>query len=106
MAQTPIAVFPQYSGGNSSTFDISAAAVLKATPGTLYRVVVQSVPSAGNLTINDCATTGAAAIGNQIISIPFGSLTAGEVIYLAWPCKTGIVVSSVGTGGVFSAAFI
>lgn len=90
-------------GGNATTLNITAAAVIKATPGTIYRIAVIAAGSAGVLTLNDVATTGAAAAGNAIVSIPFGSLVG--VITLDWPCATGIVVSAVTTGGVFSISF-
>ncbi len=93
-------------GGSLPVYDINAAAVIKANPGVLYRIIVNTAPSAGDLIVNDCLTTGAAAITNQIISLAFGSLTLGTIIELQWPCNTGIVISSVGTGGVFSAAYI
>src|ERR1700693_2787913 len=92
-------------GGNATVLNITAPAVLKASPGTLVRIVVSAIGSAGALTLNDAATTGAAAQANAILSIPSGSLTAGQVIPLEWPCATGIVVSAVPTGGVFAAAF-
>jgi len=92
-------------GGVSTKLQINAAAVIKAVPGNLARIIVQAPGSAGNLVLNDCATIGAAAAANQIASIPFGSLTAGQQLFLDWPCKTGIVVSAIPTGGVFSASY-
>lgn len=87
-------------GGNNSALQITAATVIKATPGTLFRVCVQAPgTTSGALTINDCATTGTASAANQIISIPFGSLSAGMVIPLEWPCKVGIVISAVPGAG-------
>jgi hypothetical protein len=88
------------SGGNSSALQVTAAAVIKATPGRLAKItVVAPGTTSGALTVNDCATTGAASAANQIVSIPFGSLTAGQVIALDWPCQVGIVVSAVPGGG-------
>ena len=88
------------------SYDVAAPAVIKATPGRLAKITVQVAPSAGNLIANDCATTGAAAIGNQILEVAFGALTEGQVITLDWPCNTGIVISSVGTGGVYSVSYV
>jgi hypothetical protein len=87
-------------GGLSSSLNITAAKVVKATPGRIARVVV-SAPgtTSGALTLNDCATTGAAAAANQILSIPFGSMTSGQVINLDFPCAVGIVVSAVPGAG-------
>jgi len=86
-------------GGLSATYNVGAAAVIKATGGRLCKIVVNTAPtSSGALTVNDCATVAAAAAANQIASIPYGSLTAGQVITLDWPCSTGIVISAVGGG--------
>jgi hypothetical protein len=92
-------------GGNISALNVAAAGVVKNTPGMLFRIVVEVAPTAGNLTVNDLAANSGAAVANQIISVPFGSLVIGQVITLDWPCKNGIVVSSVGTGGVYGIAY-
>lgn len=103
MPQSPIAVFSQYPGGNSSSLNVTAAKVVKSSPGTLYRIVVQTVPSAGNLTVNDNNSTSSGnTAATQLLNVAFGSLTAGQVITLEAPCATGITVSSVGTGGVYA----
>jgi hypothetical protein len=95
-------------GGISSAFNITGATVVKPTLGCLYRIVIVTALSAGSLTINDCATTGAAAASNEIFTVA-SSYTAvnfsGSVINLEWPCLTGIVVSAVGTSGVVSIAY-
>lgn len=90
-------------GGGSAGLNITAAAVIKATPGILYRINVVAPGTVGSLVINDCATTGAATAANTIISIPFGSLPV--TIPLGWPCAVGIVVSAVTTGGQFTISF-
>lgn len=95
-------------GGNSSKLNITAAVVVKATPGRLRKIVVVAPGSgSGALTVNDCATTGAAAAANAILSVPFGSMTAGQVFNLDWPCSTGIVVSAVPAAGapIFSVSY-
>jgi hypothetical protein len=66
---------------------------------------VQAPGSAGNLTLNDCATVGAAAAANQVISLAFGSLTAGQQLWLDFPMAAGITVSAIPTGGVVSIAY-
>jgi len=90
--------------GSANHYNVTAATVIKATPGRLVRISVSTAPTAGALSANDCATTGAAAVGNQIVSIAFGSVTAGQQILLDWPCTTGIVVNP-GTGGVLAVSF-
>jgi hypothetical protein len=93
-------------GGNTAAYNlVTTAQVLKGGPGILMRLLVTTPGSAGNLTFNDCATVGAAAAANQIVSIPFGSLTIGQMITFEWPCIAGIVVSALPTGGLYSVSF-
>jgi hypothetical protein len=80
-------------------FNITAATVVKATPGTILRFNVVSAGTAAG-TINDCATTGAAAAANAVATIPE---VVGPVA-LDWPCAVGIVVTP-GAGQVLSILF-
>jgi hypothetical protein len=80
---------------------VAAAANLLTGSGTLVSIIVVAPGSAGNLTLNDCTTTGAAAAGNQILSVAFGALTAGQVITVLYPYKLGVTVSAITTGGSF-----
>lgn len=89
-----------HDGGASATLNISAATVVKATPGRLVRINVVAAGSTAG-TANDCATTGAAATGNQIASLP----NAVGPIELKWPCATGIVVVP-GTGQTLAVSFV
>jgi hypothetical protein len=171
-------------GGNATTENVAAATVIKATPGTVFRVIVNTVPSAGNLTVNDSnaevtaqtitaitaannavvtvstgvstnpfavgnticfasvggmtqlntlcgsvtaiggvttawtittsinssafttytsgGTAASFSVANQIATVPFGSLTAGEVLTYEAKTGNGVLVSAVGTGGVYS----
>jgi hypothetical protein len=179
-SQNPISVFAQFDGGKSSALNITAATLIKSSPGVLYRILSSAPGSAGVLTINDSnalvtaqtitgitqaangvvtlSTGGASnpfavgntitfasivgmtqlnglvgtvtAIGgvttawtvtfnintsaftawasagtassfgvdNQIISIPFGSLTSTPAT-ITWPCQNGILVSAVPSAG-------
>lgn len=101
-----IAVFSQWLGGSNTALNVAAAQVVKGKPGTLYRILIQAVGTSGTLTINDCATTGAAAAGNQILTLLTANLTVGQVITLDWPCLTGIVISACSGGIVVSVSFI
>lgn len=86
-------------GGKTPTYDITAASVIKATPGRLCTFIPVAVGStSGAWTFNDCATTGAAAASNEIASIAYTALTAGIPIQFNWPCLTGIVLSAVPGG--------
>jgi hypothetical protein len=105
MPQNPQHAFFQNPGGDRTTFNITAAAVIKPAPGTLMRINVIAPGTAGSLTFNDCTTTGAATAANEIYTVPFGSLSAGEVITLEWPANAGITVSAVPTGGAFAVAY-
>jgi hypothetical protein len=87
-------------GGTSQAYNITAATVIKATPGRLVRISVVTAGSAAG-TANDCDTTGAAAIGNQIAAIP----NAVGTIVLEWPCATGIVVVP-GTSQVLAVSYV
>jgi hypothetical protein len=102
-----ISVFNLRPGGINSALNVTAAGVVAARPGCLSRILVQAPGNAGSLTLNDCLTTGAAAAGNQILSLLYSSLTAGQVITLEWPCLVGIVVSVVPSGGspIFSISY-
>ena len=88
------------SDGLTPVYNLTAAAVIKATPGRLAKLIVIAGGTASNgaFTLNDCATTGAAAIGNEIITIPSGT-AVGTIYNLGWPCLTGIVLSAVPSAG-------
>jgi hypothetical protein len=80
-------------------YNITAATVIKATPGTVLRFnVVVAGSTVGS--INDCATTGAVAAANEIASLPN---TVGPST-LDWPCAVGIVVTP-GTGQTIAVLF-
>jgi hypothetical protein len=86
-------------GGTKSILNITAASVVKATPGRLVRLSVLVAGAVG--TVNDCATTGAAATANQIAVIP---AAVGSVV-LEWPCAVGIVIVP-GAAQVLSVSYI
>lgn len=83
---------PQYSpprvGGNLPVYNITAATVVKASPGTLATVAV-SASTSGTVTVYDSILTTGNTVANEIYS---GTVTAGQVLVLNWPCATGIVV--------------
>jgi hypothetical protein len=80
----------------------TSSSVVKASRGTLVLVIVNTVGTPGNLVINDAATLGGANIGNQIYSAAAASLVAGQVISFNREMATGIVVSSMPTGGNYT----
>src|SRR5271156_5108497 len=102
MPQYPTALIFLSPGGNQSALNVIAAGVLSAGPITCYRITVSNPGSSGNLTLNDCATTGAANAANEIYNAPFGDLSSGQVITLKWTCASGLVLSSIPTGGAIA----
>ncbi len=101
MPQGPIKVSVTQPGGNKSSLNLTAAAVVKSTNGIVFTITTSTAGTAGDLVLNDNNATGASNVAaNQIIAIPFGSLAAGGVVTLKWPCATGITVSAVPTGWV------
>lgn len=89
-------------GGTRSALNLTAAAVIKATPGRLVRInIIAPGSTGGTFTFNDCATTGAASAANTIFKLAFDAAAnvAGASFVLEWPCTTGIVLSAVPTGG-------
>lgn len=108
MAQGPSSVYSQ--GSFSTMMGKTGNGVVKALPGRLARIVFGGVANtAGVFTINDSATVAGAATANQIVSLPFGTVIPGFVLTLDWPCKNGITVSVVPTGGgplTYSVSFV
>lgn len=90
------------SEATKSTLNITAATVVKATPGAILSVSIVVAGAAG--TLNDCATTGTAAAANEIAALPaaVGTINFGAG---GWPCATGIVVVP-GAGQTISIAWI
>lgn len=103
-------------GGGANPFSVGQTITFASIVGmTQLNGLVGTVTAIGGVTtawtatfnINTTAFTawasaGTAAsfgVGNQIVTIPFGALTIGEVIPLEWPCLNGILVSAVPTGG-------
>lgn len=87
-------------GDTKSALNQTAAAVIKAAPGRLAKVLIVAggTASNGNFTFNDVASVGAAAAANAIITIPSGT-AAGTMFTLDWPCAVGIVMSTVPSAG-------
>ena len=85
--------------GTNMTANITAAAVLKAVPGRVAKVSVIVAGSAPG-SVNDCATTGAAAAGNSIFVIPN---TVG-VYSVDMPTNNGVTVVP-GTGQTVAVSY-
>lgn len=85
--------------GTSSVTDITAATVVKAVPGRIARVVVLVAGSAAG-SVNNCITTGAAAISNAVFIIP---ATLG-VYFIDMPCSVGVTVVP-GTGQTLAVSY-
>lgn len=85
--------------GIANKLDITSATVIKAVQGRICKVNVVVAGSAAG-TVNDCATTGAAAVANEVFAIPN---TVG-IYDVDFPCMTGIVVVP-GTGQTISVSY-
>jgi len=82
-----------------------ATGVIKASAGRLVQVMVVTPGTTGSLTLNNCATVGAATGGNQIISYLASGMFPGQIIDVGFTCDTGIVVSAMPTGGQFTVVY-
>jgi hypothetical protein len=90
------------SGGTKTALDQAAAAVIKAAPGRVAKVIIVAPGSgSGAFTLNDCLTTGAAAAANEVWTLAYNATAnvAGAVIDIDWPFLVGIVLSAVPGAG-------
>lgn len=87
--------------GKTTSLNVTAAAVIKTGPGRVVRVINNA--GVAGFTLNDCATTGAAAAANQIMVI--STTTVGQVITLDFPFTVGLVVSAVGSSGALAISY-
>lgn len=95
---------------SSSSLNVTAAAVVKASPGRIYSifVIATGTTGQGSLTLNDCTTTGAAAAANELFTwtaaqmISLIALANGPLLLnlpYGIPFNTGLVVSAVPSAG-------
>lgn len=96
MPQNPY--FPR-PGGNKSSLNVTAATVIKATPGTVYNISVTTAGSAPG-TVHDTNLVASAAAANLVYEIPN---TVGNYP-ITFPCFTGITITP-GTGQVLSVSY-
>jgi hypothetical protein len=93
------------SGGTLSSLGLTAGAtVVKAVPGKIMRILVNTAATTA-VSVNDCATAAAVAAGNLVYTSASSGLVAGTMVTLEFPCLIGIVVT-VGTGGVVSVSYV
>lgn len=91
-------------GGSLSALNVNANKVVKASPGTVMRVVVLQAATAGAFGIYDAATLPGMTAANSIYQVSANWPPAGTVITLEFPCQNGIAVQP-GTGGAVSVSF-
>jgi hypothetical protein len=84
--------------GSKTKLNITAATVVKASPGVVTRLSIISPGTAGQFTINDCATLGAASTANQVYSEANTAQQAGAFVEVQWPFLVGITISAVPPG--------
>jgi hypothetical protein len=101
MPQNPPYVFIQNPAGVQTALNVTTTGVLSAGQIVLGSIVVNAAGSAGDLTLNDCATLGAASAANVIYSCPYSNLKSQ---ILNFPCQNGLVVSAIPTGAVINVA--
>ena len=89
-------------GGARSALNVTTTTVIKAAPGTLFKVVIITPPTSAGGIYDSAVTTGLGA-SNRIDTIGTG-LAASYVFDLAWPCLVGITINP-GTGGVVSVSY-
>lgn len=93
----------QYVGGAStSALNKGAAAAIKTSAGRLYKAVIIAPGStSGAFTLNDSATTGAAAAANVLWTLPYNGTAnvAGAVFNLDIPFTNGLTLSAVPGSG-------
>jgi hypothetical protein len=88
-------------GGNQVAYGVTAAAIIKSTPGIACRVICLGAGSISMYDANvtnsttNATTTNAISSTNQFYSN--STMTLGQTIELLVPCATGIAVS-VGAG--------
>jgi hypothetical protein len=76
--------------------------IAQVQPICLCQLFVQSSGTSGSLVLNDCSSFAAATTENQILSMAFSALSAGQMIPISYTTTSGVVVSSVPAGGIFS----
>ena len=85
-------------GGNASALNLTAATVVKAAPGTIYRVNVTTAGTTAGA-IYDAATTA----GNVAVNL-VGTFEAVGTYEFEFPCFTGILFEP-GTAMVASVSY-
>jgi len=78
--------------------------LVKAAPGRVFRLIINTAGTAGTLAINDAASVGAVAASNLVFTA-LNTTAAGNVYNLEFPCANGIVVT-VPTAGVVSVSYV
>lgn len=99
-----VSAMHQTRGGALTKLNMTAANLVKTGKGRVARLIVLTAGASGSITLNDSATLGGAAAANAFFNAA-GTLAAGTVIDLDWPCANGIVISAVGAGSVLAISY-
>lgn len=103
MAQSPAWASDSgtYVAGKHSVLDITAAILVRGSPGRLVSI---SVLVAGTTvgSANDSASISGASAANQIAVIP--EAVTAEPLVINWPCANGIVITP-GTGQTLAVSY-
>jgi len=85
---------------NSKTNMTAGTILIKATPGRVGKLFINTAGTAGAWAIYDVAAASATAAANLVTSIAYGaaSVAAGLSVDISYPCQNGIVVVVPTTG--------
>ena len=91
---------------NKLNLTAGATQVIKATPGRVGRLIINTAGTASAWSIWDASTAGGATAANLIWTAAFGasSVAVSSIVIIDFPCASGIVIT-VPTTGVASLSF-
>jgi hypothetical protein len=88
--------------GANTALDVTAATVIKSTPGVLYSISVVAAGTAVGAVYDSTSTSGNTS-ANQITTI--GTAVTTQPLVVNWRCSDGIVVTPP-SGGTVSVSFV
>lgn len=89
--------------GYTNQLNLTAPTVIKARPGVVGTLIVQTAVT-GTIAIYDVTTTGAAAASNSVYQ-SVANPAAGTIIVLNFPCRAGIVFAGSISAGIVALSF-
>lgn len=83
--------------GSGTRLQITVATVVKDRSGVVGTIISDGATS---VAVNDCATTGAVAAGNKLVTL---TMAAGQSVKLDFPFRQGLVITP--TGGACNVSY-